>query len=106
MKALNERQRDRIIIKLLKDHAPTDMVLQKSLQELRKTYHNVQTQNVRLQKKVDAFKGKVSQPKAVAKTRHYGTQTSGDLKVQSSPKPATSVPEETKSPVDVGCRSE
>ena len=106
MKATDERQRDRIILKLIKDHAPTEIVLLKSLQELRKTYHNVQTQNVRLQKKVDAFKAKVRQPRAVAKTRHFGTQTSGVLKVQSSPKPATSVPEETKASVDVGCKSE
>ena len=81
-------------------------MLLKSLQELRKTYHNVQTQNVRLQKKVDAFKGKVGQPRAATKTRHRSTQTSRDLKVQSSPKSATSVPEETKALANPVCKSE
>ena len=73
MKAPDARQRDRIVLKLLKDHEPSDVKLVKSLEELRKTYHNVQTQNVRLLKKVNAFKASVHQARSAAKTRNRMT---------------------------------
>ena len=48
MKAPSADKRDRIILKLLKDHAPKEIKLLKSLQELQKEYHLVHKQKTRL----------------------------------------------------------
>ena len=94
MKASDNRQRDRIVQKFLKDHAQKDTQPLKDLQKVRKAYHNVYIKNVRLQKKLDAFKAKGSKPKATAKMHHKSAQTSNDLEVQSEPQPIAMVPSE------------